>query len=339
MSNFCGHCGAAQAGGGPFCIHCGARQAAPAGAPTQPARPPAAGPPAPAYQSPPPPVAASNFSQQSHPQPPSNQQAFPPAPLPPAKKGSGLKILAFVLVFLVLAGVATVGGLYYVVHRLKQAAVEKAASAGVDLNSISSPVSSGTASKMRTYKACDLLSKTDAAAMLGEPIERIEDRGATCLYYGPAGLSGKLAQKGTADLMNQIQQPGAKVNGNDVTDSLSKLMGGLAAQAGAAGGGAAPGTSGDVPLLTFVVDGEDGKPQMTALTATKAIFGGIGKTASGGTQGFGADIPGLGDRAVRLANLGLNVLQGNTLIRLVPGPVPDANAKTIAIARAILPKL
>jgi hypothetical protein len=258
--------------------------------------------------------------------------------LPPGKKGSGLKILAFVLVFFVLAAVATVGGLYYAAHRLKQAVVEKAASAGLDLNSISSPVTSGTASKIRTYKACDLLSKTDAAAMLGEPIDRMEDQGPTCLYYGPAGLSGKLAQKGTANLMNQIQQPGAQVNGNDVADSLSKLMGGLAAQAGAAGGGAAPGSSGDVPLLTFIVDG-DGKPQMTALTASKAIFGGIGRAASGGTQGFGADIPGLGDRAVRLANLGLNVLQGNALIRLIPGPVPDANDKTVAIARAILPKL
>jgi hypothetical protein len=79
---------------------------------------------------------------------------------------------------------------------------------------------------------------------------------------------------------------------------------------------------------------------MTALTATKAIFGGIGKdSGGGGTGGFGADIPGLGDRAVRLANLGLNVLQGNALIRLIPGPVPDANNKTIAIARTILPKL
>jgi hypothetical protein len=40
-----------------------------------------------------------------------------------------------------------------------------------------------------------------------------------------------------------------------------------------------------------------------------------------------------------MAGVGLSVLQGNTLIRLVPGPVPDANAKTVAIARAILPKL
>ncbi len=88
-----------------------------------------------------------------------------------------------------------------------------------------------------------------------------------------------------------------------MADSLSKLMGGpRRAMRAAAGPGAAAGGSGDVPLLTFVVDG-DGKPQMTALTATKAIFGGIGKAASDGTQGFGADIPDLGDRAVRLANL------------------------------------
>jgi hypothetical protein len=259
--------------------------------------------------------------------------------LPPATKGSGLKILAFVLAFVVLAGAAMVVGVYYVAHRVKQAVIEKAASAGVDLNSISSPGVSNGSSKIRNYKACELLSKTDAASMLGEPIDHIEDQGGTCLYYGPAGLSGKLAQEGTADLLKQMQKPGAEVNGNDVADSLSKLVGGLAAQAGAAQNGGAAGTSGDVPLLTFVVDGEDGKVQMTALTATKAIFGGIGKAASDGKEGFGADIPGLGDRAVRLANLGLNVLQGNTLIRLVPGPVPDANAKAITIARTILPKL
>jgi hypothetical protein len=302
MANFCSNCGTARNTASAFCANCGARQAAPVGAPAQPDPQPAA--------------------------------ALPPA----AKAGSGLKILAVVLVFVVLAGAATVGGLYYVAHKVKQAVVEKAASVGVDLNSISSPEASNTASKIRTYKACGLLSKTDAADMLGEPIDRIEDQGTTCLYYGPAGLSGKLAQEGTADLLKQMQKPGAQVNGNDVADSLSKLVGGLAA-AGAAGTGDAAGSSGDVPLLTLVVDGEDGKPQMTALTASKAIFGGIAKGATDGKEGFGADIPGLGDRAVRLANLGLNVLQGNTLIRLIAGPVPDANTKTITIARTILPKL
>jgi hypothetical protein len=303
MATFCSSCGGARAASSPFCTHCGARQATAAGV--------------------------------SAPDPGSS----PAQSLPPAAKGSGLKILAFVLAFVVLAGAATVGGLYYVAHRLKQAVVERAANAGVDLNSISSPEASNGSSRLRNYKACELLSKADAASMLGEPIDRIEDQGTTCLYYGPAGLSGKLAQEGTADLLKQMQKPGAQANGNDVADSLSKLVGGLAAQAGADGNGAAAGTNGDVPLLTFLVDGRDGKPQMTAITAAKAIFGGIGKAASDGKEGFGADIPDLGDRAVRIAGVGLNVLQGNTLIRLVPGPVPDANAKTIAIARAILPKL
>lgn len=313
MAGFCGNCGAARSGGSPFCSACGARQATPGGASMPVPGSPAAVPPA--------------------------VQSLPPAaqPLPPAAKGSGLKILAVVLAFVVLAGAAAIGGLYYFAHRLKQAVIEKAASAGVDLNSISSPEASNA--KIRNYKACELLSKTDAASMLGEPIDRIEDQGGTCLYYGPAGLSGKLAQEGTADLLKQMQKPGAEVSGNDVADSLSKLVGGLAAQAGAAQAGDAAGNSGDVPLLTFVVEGGDGKAQMTAITATKAIFGGIGKAASDGKEGFGADIPGLGDRAVRLAGVGLNVLQGNTLIRLVPGPVPDANAKSIAIARAVLPKL
>ena len=171
--------------------------------------------------------------------------------------------------------------------------------------------------------------------MLGEPIDHVVDQGGSCLYYGPPGLSGKLAQDGAADLSKQLQQPGAQVNGNDVVDSLTKIVGGLAAQAGVKGAG----TEGqDVPLLMFVIAG-DGKVQMTALTATKAIFGGIGKEASGGTGGFGADIPGLGDRAVRLANLGLNVLSGDTLIRLVPGPVPNANDKAISIARVILKRI
>ena len=99
------------------------------------------------------------------------------------------------------------GGMYYVAHRLKQAVVEKAASVGVDLNSISSPATSPE-SKIRTYKACDLLSKADATAMLGEPIERIEDQGSTCLYYGPTGLSGKLAQEGTGSLVRATATTG-----------------------------------------------------------------------------------------------------------------------------------
>jgi hypothetical protein len=285
---------------------------------------------APVYQQPvpPPPYQPQGFP----------AQGFPPQaayqPLPPAKKGSGLKIVLVVMGVLVVCGVAAIAGLYYAAHRVKEAVISRAASEGIDLNSITSPSSAG-AGHIRSYKACELLSQADAASMLGEPIDRIEDQGSTCLYYGPPGLSGKLAKEGAAELVNRAQQSGAPLNGNEVADSMSKIMNGLAAQAG----GEAPGAkNGDVPLLTFLVDG-DGRPQMTALTATKALFNGIGKAASDGKEGFGAEITGLGDKAVRLANLGLNVLKGDVMIRLIPGPVPNANDKTIAIARAILPKI
>jgi len=54
---------------------------------------------------------------------------------------------------------------------------------------------------------------------------------------------------------------------------------------------------------------------------------------------FQETIPGLGDRAVRLPKMGLNVLPGETLVRVIVGPVPDAKAKTIEIAREVLKKL
>jgi hypothetical protein len=75
----------------------------------------------------------------------------------------------------------------------------------------------------------------------------------------------------------------------------------------------------------------DGPAQMTAILAGKALLSGL--------KGAAEEIPGLGDRAVRLGNLGLNVLKGDTLIRILPGPVPDANGKCILLARTMLPRM
>ena len=71
---------------------------------------------------------------------------------------------------------------------------------------------------------------------------------------------------------------------------------------------------------------------MTALAAANGIFGGIFRAAEGQNAApgdkrctptcFGANVPGLGDRALRLPKLGLNVLQGEILVRVIPGPLP-----------------
>jgi hypothetical protein len=255
----------------------------------------------------------------------------PAAPAAPPKGSSGLKILMVVLVVFAVGAVAVVGGLYYVAHKVKQTVVEKAATYGVDLSS--SPSSDSSAAPHQVPRACDLLSQQEVAQLLGEPIERKEDQGAAaCNYYGPPGLSAQLARQQADGTFRRAQEPGSTVSGTEVANSVDQLVNNLGAQAGPAGSG------GEMPLLMLIV-GNDGKAQMNALSASRAIFGGI--VGAGGPRGMsmGADIPGLGDRAMRVPKLGLNVLQGEMFVRIIAGPVPDADAKTVEIARSVLPRL
>ncbi len=295
MANFCSNCRFPLAASASFCPQCGRQQA-----------------PAPA--------------------PPQFQAA---APLPPAANkggGSAMKIVLIVVVCIAAFGVAAIAAGYYAFHKVKDAVVTKAQSYGVDLNNIPSPVPSATSSSTtaKIYKPCEILPKSDASNLLGEPIERTEIMDGACLYYGPAGLAVKLGQQDTSEMMAKAKA-GAQLNGGDVADTVTKMLGAVAAQSGQNGA-----AGGEAPLLTLLVDA-DGRPQMTALAATKGIFGGIG--AAGGGGGLGADIPNLGDRAIRLGPLGLNVLKGDTVIRIIVGPVPDAYNKSEAIARVVLPRI
>jgi hypothetical protein len=237
-----------------------------------------------------------------------------------------LKIVMIVVVCLAALGVGAIAAGYYVVHKVKQAVVAKAESYGVDLKSIPSSPSPRT----KVFKPCKILSKSEASALLGEPIERSAMMDEACLYFGPPGLAARLATQGTSEMMDQAKA-GAQLNGGDVADTVTKMLGAAAASSGENG---IPGA--ETPLLTFLVDA-DGRAQMTAVAASKSIFGGIGKASGAG--GLGADIPNLGDRAIRLGPLGLNVLKGDTVIRIIVGPVPGANEKSVAIARAVLPRI
>jgi hypothetical protein len=255
--------------------------------------------------------------------------APPPAPLP-AASGSGLKVVLVVLGCLAVAGVAAIGGLYYVAHRVKQAVVQKAAENGVDLSSITSPVSHSAAPRRRMRKPCDYLSKDEASRLIGEPIEKAGVQDEMCVYYGPAGLSTKLAQDRMSATIQHVQKPDAQLDVSEFEgiEQFAKSM----------GFGGDTGGNNELPLLMVGVD-PDGKAQMTALTATKAIFGGMVKGSDAKGMTFGSEVPNLGDKAVRLPKLGLNVLQGEILIRVIPGPFPDANAKTIDVARTVLPRI
>jgi hypothetical protein len=300
MASFCGNCGFPQSTNVAFCSQCGARQSP---------------------MSSPPPAAVASVP-------------VVPAPMPVAKSGSGLKILLVVVAVLGLMGLVVIGGVYYAVHKVKQAVVQKAQDLGVDLPAATSVINSSSR-PAHLKKPCDYLSKQQAADLLGEPIDRVEIESASCLYYGPAGLSSKLAQNQASNTFQRAQQPGSTVSGNDIATSVDQMASTLNQATGQTGGGA------EMPLLILGIDA-DGKAQMAALNASSAIFGGIFKAAeANGPKGmtFQETIPGLGDRAIRLPKMGLNVLQGEILVRVITGPIPDAKAKTIEIARAVLKKL
>lgn len=253
------------------------------------------------------------------------------APVAPARKSSAaLKIVLVLLCCLALGGAAVIGGLFYVAHRVKKAVVEEAAKNGVDLSSISR--SDRASASRRLPKACDLLAKEDVSRLIGEPVDRAELRDQMCFYYGPPGLAAKLAQDQASGTMHRASAKGAEVNPTEITNSMDQLVNSLGAEAGQTG------SKGEYPLLMLGID-PDGRTQMAAVRATKAIFSGLGKSPDSKGLSFGADIPGLGDSAIRIPKLGLNVLQGGVLIRIIPGPFPDADTKTIAVARAVLPKI
>ena len=295
MASFCSGCGFPQNAGVAFCPNCGVRQQGAASAAALP-------------QSVPQVVASA-----------------------PAKAGSGLKIILALVALFAVAGLAAIGGLYYVAHRVKEAVVDRAKAYGVELPS-TTPVQT-SATPRHIPKGCGVLSAAEASGLLGQPIERAEPQANGCSYFGPPGLSAKLADQLGQDTFGKLKTQGADgVKESDIANALMQM--GDSAQNGAG----FDNSHGELPLLTVVFD-EDGKPAMTALTMTKSLFNGIGKAAGAKEGPMGAEIPGLGDRAIRLQRVGLSVLKGDLMIRIWAGPVSDPVEKTVAVARAVLKKL
>ena len=229
---------------------------------------------------------------------------------------------SLLIVFVVLGTLALAGGLgvYYVYHRVKAFAHRT----GIDsvVNEVrSSQPSSGVSAQTARLPAdiCQLLSKQEASALIGEPIDHTRLDSKSCLYIGPPGLSQRLASQGMG---NVIHSPDKPEKGTDVANAVTNLMNSVAA---------ANSPGGEAPLLIVGVDGDNGRAAMTAMAALK--------TGMSGFAGAAQEIPNLGDRAIRVGNLGLNVLKGNAMLTIHIGPVPGASIKDIAIAQAILPRI
>jgi zinc ribbon protein len=314
MAGFCVNCGSSLSDNSAFCANCGSA------APNRPIRP--AGAPIPTYAA---------------------------APPQPAKSGgsTALKIVVVVLCFLALAGAAVVGGVYYVAHRVKQAVVQSAAENGVDLRSLGASARDDREASRTLPKACEMLSKSDVSRLIGEPVERSESKRGGCEYYGPPGLSAKLAQEEASNLSTT----GWNKDALSAFRSLNRSVYRLGAQTGNSEAGPL-GSDGELPLLAISLS-TGGRSEMNAINLTKSLLGagmkavaqqqGENVKASDGkavTDAFVAtDVAGLGDKAVWRASKGLQVLKGDILITIYPGPFPDLETKTTAVARAVLPKV
>jgi len=107
--------------------------------------------------------------------------APPAAPIAPvAQSGSGMKILLVILCVLAVGGVAVVGGLFYVAHRVKQAVVAKASEYGVDLPSRRTG-SSAASTELSDIRAICSLKKRRRVCLANRLTERRREAGAVCI--------------------------------------------------------------------------------------------------------------------------------------------------------------
>jgi hypothetical protein len=169
---------------------------------------------------------------------PSLQYAPPPQypqPLPPAaKSGSGLKILIVVLGVLGLLGVLAIGGIWFAVHKVKQAAANN----GIDLHSFSE-TRGGPA---RPFDACELLTKEDLSQILNLSVERAEGDGksthSTCRYYSSGAQQRSLDEAAAAQkrLEEDTKDGNSKPDPSSVINDFGNLVRGAAGAAAPAVG-------------------------------------------------------------------------------------------------------
>ena len=191
MAGFCGNCGSPIAAGVKFCSNCGAALPGPSVAPGIPASP-----------SPAPPVSTGAAI------------STPPA----ASQGSNaavkivLIVVAVVVFLMLLAG----AGCFYVAYRVKQKAHEYSQQMGAD------------ATPYTGKKDPCLLSSSEVAAILGEPVKAAEPRGTmACEYqYGRGGnrrLEVDFTWKGGAMTMKFAHGAMQHISGMDTFTAVSGI--------------------------------------------------------------------------------------------------------------------
>jgi len=292
MANFCNKCGAPSSGG-IFCGKCGADlRAVPAPQPQA-----AAQPPAPSYATPPP-------------QPPA--QAATGAKMSPLIK---IAIVAVVIIF--VGGVATVGGMYYLVYRVKQ----KVQEVKTEVLGASPSKASAKSGSRAAGDGCRLLSKEDVGSAIGLEIVATEPTEGGCSY---------LAKGNSADMT--AKHMAAFIGSKGADAQSQKMIQGFASTIFKASQSEHPkdtaDSNGNVPVFSFSIDTNSADTQMQL---NEKVLGGLGPAE--------APIEGIGDHAFDSGGSMMMVLKGDKLVRIMYMMCPCNTEAIKPLARTLADRL
>jgi hypothetical protein len=250
--------------------------------------------------------------------PPAPVQAQPIAQAAPAQKGSPVvKIVIGVVAFLFVGAALAIGGVYYVVYRVKQKVQEVKTevlgdsasssnsangSSGGSASSGSGTTSSGSASS--ATDGCHLLSKEEVGHALGVEIAATEPTEGGCSYLA-VGTSADFTAKHVTSL------PGTNSADAKTKQMMQGMAGGLFKALQSEHPNDKPDKDGKIPVMSFSIDTNSAETQMEL---NEKVLGGLGPRE--------APIEGIGDHAFDAAGSMMMVRKGDKLVRIMYSMCP-----------------
>lgn len=314
MAGFCGSCGAPVLGA--FCTQCGTKSAGPA-APAQSTA-------IPAQPTPVQPVPVTTAPQSvPMPQQPTSampQMAAPITPQPAKGSAWGKILLAFFVIFLVVAVGAigvTVYGYYWAKHKI---------------TSFASAVTNGTSSEMKVVSSgdsCKLLSAADVQQALGVPIQKSaeieEGSDPGCAYFTDDVSLAKLQKMATEQARKQATEASKKGQPQDNPLAMLKetdQIQGLVKNFGLSG------ADSNGKVFSFTIQKNFGDDSWSGMRLVESAVPGF------------HDVTGIGDHAM-IGSFGhaFYFVKGETMVHMDTSLVPDVRTRGAVIAKKILGKL
>jgi hypothetical protein len=263
-------------------------------------------------------------------------QRHPPCSPPPTKSsgGTALKIVLVVAGVLFVFGAIAAGGIYYTAHRYVKFAEDVT---GVKASDVVNTVREAAkhpsdASSGRKRDGCALLSKDEAAAILGLEVERVDGKpsdqesGEHCDYFVKPGSIEENAEKvkqAAAAIPNDSKSDAGQLPPESI-DMIKAMHRGIIEGA----------RNGEAHYFGFSVERENGKIACTALKIATRLGGGDITTSAS------AEPLGVGDQAVMgMGESRLCVVRGAAAVTLDLSQVTGGRAKGIALAKTILSRL